>query len=84
MKSIIIVILFFLSISVYSESESSKDSASAINDSSINTSSQVRNVIWFTPSRTTTINGWSLGWMLAETTMMNGPSQINGLHTGVS
>lgn len=80
-RLLLLLLLLISSLSIYA---SPKDSITInINDSLITVSRQIRNIAWITPSNATTINGWSIGWLVSES-MDNRVVHINGLHTGIS
>lgn len=79
---LIISLIFLICIStVYAGKP--KETTIVKNDKLVTVPRQIRNLLWVTPSKATTINGWSIGWMPAELEISN-VTHINGLHTGIS
>jgi len=81
MRLIISLIFFICAFSVYA---GEPEEVTIVKDYKLVTvPRQVRNLLWVTPSKATTINGWSIGWAPTEIEMDN-VTHINGLHTGIS
>jgi len=84
MRIFLITILYVLySFSAYADT--SRDSVTIyVSDSLIMVPRKVRNIAWVVPSHATTVNGWSIGWLMADGTLMSRTQHINGLYTNIS